>query len=87
MRVVHVVQACDGRVVRVEHVVRRVEQVRRLATAVRVRGLQVREALHVRLEDGTMIRARIGAHESAPPSETFTVGLRREPVVLAATGD
>ena len=45
------------------------------------------QVLHVRLEDGTMIRARIGAHESAPPSETFTVGLRREPVVLAATGD
>ena len=45
------------------------------------------QVLHVRLEDGTMIRARIGAHESVPPSETFTVGLRREPVVLAATGD
>ena len=45
------------------------------------------QVLHLRLQDGTMIRARIGAHESAPSSDTFTVGLRREPVVLAVAGD
>ena len=45
------------------------------------------QVLRLRLVDGSIIRARIGAHESAPVAETFTVGLRRDPVVLAETGD
>ena len=45
------------------------------------------QVLRLRLPDGSIIRARIGAHEAAPVTETFTVSLRRDPVVLAETGD
>ncbi len=41
------------------------------------------QVLHLRLADGTTVRARLGAHEAAPVTETFTIGLRRDPVVLA----
>jgi hypothetical protein len=44
------------------------------------------QVLHLRLGDGSMIRARMSAHEPITATDTLMIRLRRDPVVLPATG-